>query len=506
MGRNEFYNYTPYGNRSMRSIIAGSPPVSEQYQYYPNSDLLQYDGTYYYAYDENGNLTERGDSATITDSEITINRTGTYRHYSWDLLNRLETVEELDEEGNLEVIKEYGYDVNNLRIWEKNRHGQITHYVYNQKGNRIERHTDEQSEYYIFRNLRHIAKRVVDHSTNTEKTYFYGTDHLGSTVLMTDEDGNEVFSAETTPFGDSVSELGPMADTENLMYTGKDLDEDTGLYYFNARWYDPTVGRFISEDPARDGRAWYVYVANNPLRYVDPSGLISQEHETELENLRDLGMPESVLSNIRYTMIEEEKTGISELYAERDQIQSITNDEEWIQEIDSQIQSAEDDLIRNILVEDYNQSEPLVNLILNDRLADEAEKYVGTPYIWGGKPDNDKGGLDCSGTAEAVIEQASGILLRTRNANGQATDPNLTVAGDGSRGTLNYYDWGNLSDPDGVYDHVTIKLGNGLMVHPQGGRTNDTPSNAGTIIIRGSFRPVHNVQNRQVNWRYILFE
>ncbi len=220
-----------------------------------------------------GNLTERGDSATITSTKITINRTGTYRHYSWDLLNRLENVEELDEHGNLVVIKEYGYDVNNLRIWEKNRHGQITHYVFDQKGNRIERHTEERSEYYIFRNLRHIAKRVVDHSTNTEKTYFYGTDHLGSTVLMTDEDGNEVFSAETTPFGDSVSELGPMADTEHLMYTGKDLDEDTGLYYFNARWYDPGTGRFISEDPARFGSNWYRYAASNPLKYFDPTGL-----------------------------------------------------------------------------------------------------------------------------------------------------------------------------------------------------------------------------------------
>ncbi len=272
MGRNEFYNYTPDGNRSMRNILAGSMQ-SEQYQYYPNSDLLQYDGTYYYAYDENGNLTERGDSATITGTKITINRTGTYRHYSWDLLNRLETVEELDEHGNLEVIKEYGYDVNNLRIWEKNRHGQITHYVFDHKGNRIERHTDEKSEYYIFRNLRHIAKRVVDHSTNTEKTYFYGTDHLGSTVLMTDEEGNEVFSGETTPFGDSVSESGAMADTEHLMYTGKDLDEDTGLYYFNARWYDPTVGRFISEDPARFGSNWYRYASHNPLKYSDPTGL-----------------------------------------------------------------------------------------------------------------------------------------------------------------------------------------------------------------------------------------
>ncbi len=207
------------------------------------------------------------------------------------------------------MIKEYGYDVNNLRIWEKNRHGQITHYVFDHKGNRIERHTDEKSEYYIFRNLHHIAKRVVDHSTNTEKTYFYGTDHLGSTVLMTDEDGNEVFSAETTPFGDSVSESGAMADTENLMYTGKDLDEDTGLYYFNARWYDPTVGRFISEDPARFGANWYRYAASNPLKYFDPTGLNEVSWDTTIFDAGDYhtDTPE----NENYENVEETTTEVA---------------------------------------------------------------------------------------------------------------------------------------------------------------------------------------------------
>ena len=59
----------------------------------------------------------------------------------------------------------------------------------------------------------------------------------------------------------------------DLKYTGKDLDEDTGLYYFNARWYDANTGRFISEDPARDGANWYIYTTNNPLKYIDPTGL-----------------------------------------------------------------------------------------------------------------------------------------------------------------------------------------------------------------------------------------
>ncbi len=220
------------------------------------------------------------------------------------------------------MIKEYGYDVNNLRIWEKNRHGQITHYVYDQKGNRIERHTDQRSEYYIFRNLRHIAKRVVDKQTNVAQIYFYGTDHLGSTVLMTDSFGNEVFSGETTPFGDSVSESGPMTDTENLMYTGKDLDEDTGLYYFNARWYDPGTGRFISEDPARFGSNWYRYAASNPLKYFDPTGLNEVSWGTSIFDAGDYhtDTPE----NENYGNVEETTTEVASYEEITEQINHVS--------------------------------------------------------------------------------------------------------------------------------------------------------------------------------------
>ncbi len=55
---------------------------------------------------------------------------------------------------------------------------------------------------------------------------------------------------------------------------GKDYDEAAGLYYFNARWYDAELGRFTTEDPARDGLNWYIYCGNNPIKYTDPTGLL----------------------------------------------------------------------------------------------------------------------------------------------------------------------------------------------------------------------------------------
>jgi RHS repeat-associated protein len=58
-------------------------------------------------------------------------------------------------------------------------------------------------------------------------------------------------------------------------YTGRERDPDTGLLYYRARFYDPHLGRFVSEDPLelRGGINFYSYVQNDPLRFVDPMGL-----------------------------------------------------------------------------------------------------------------------------------------------------------------------------------------------------------------------------------------
>ena len=93
---------------------------------------------------------------------------------------------------------------------------------------------------------------------------------------FTDDTGAAVYEASYDSWGNVRASTGT-ADTDRL-YTGQRFDSATGLYYYNARYYDPTLARFISPDTivpgVGDPQAWnrYAYVLGNPLRYTDPSG------------------------------------------------------------------------------------------------------------------------------------------------------------------------------------------------------------------------------------------
>jgi cell wall-associated NlpC family hydrolase len=149
---------------------------------------------------------------------------------------------------------------------------------------------------------------------------------------------------------------------------------------------------------------------------------------------------------------------------------------------------------------DKNSSQ--LNKEMNEKFVAEAMKLLGdNTYVWAGKNPALDGGTDCSGTVEWAAEQASQVGIRERNANDQANDPKLTMPGDNSLGTLNYYDWTG----DRKYDHVTINLGDGTEINPFGDRSN-TRDNPGAIKIM----PLHTLDeddiliNRQFNWSYIL--
>jgi RHS repeat-associated protein len=123
---------------------------------------------------------------------------------------------------------------------------------------------------YIFAGNLRVAE--VEDSTAT----VYHKDHVGSSTAMTNSSGTKVEATEYLPFGSQRSHSG--ANTSDYLYTDQELDSESGLYNYDARLYDPVIGRFISADsevpyfykPQRLNR--YSYCYNNPLVYTDPSG------------------------------------------------------------------------------------------------------------------------------------------------------------------------------------------------------------------------------------------
>jgi len=124
------------------------------------------------------------------------------------------------------------------------------------------------------------SQRVAAIDTNNGAPIFYHGDHLGSTNVMTSSTGAVAELLEYDPYGkiqrhDGASGSARLAKQQ---FTGKKLDDETGLYYFGARYYDPLLGRFITpdtivqnpSDPQTLNR--YSYCGNNPINRIDPDG------------------------------------------------------------------------------------------------------------------------------------------------------------------------------------------------------------------------------------------
>nr|WP_276508049.1 RHS repeat-associated core domain-containing protein [Treponema putidum] len=144
-----------------------------------------------------------------------------------------------------------------------------------------------------------------NHGDNEEqkaKRYYYHSDHLGSAQFVTDWKGRQYEHIEYTPYGELwIEEVAAGLDKLPFRFTGKELDEETGLYYYGARYLDPKYSRWLSGDPALGeyipqapvndeakkhnenlpglGGVYntvnlhvYHYAGNNPVKYVDPDG------------------------------------------------------------------------------------------------------------------------------------------------------------------------------------------------------------------------------------------
>ncbi|MDI6699579.1 MAG: DUF5675 family protein, partial [Candidatus Saccharicenans sp.] len=124
------------------------------------------------------------------------------------------------------------------------------------------------------------AKMVAEYQPATGKYYYYTTDQINSTRVVTDDNGNVVYAAMHDPYG-GVHHTWANAFNPELKFSGKEQDTESGLYYFGARYYDPTLYRFLSPDPViptgpalYNPQRWnlYGYCLGNPICFVDPKG------------------------------------------------------------------------------------------------------------------------------------------------------------------------------------------------------------------------------------------
>jgi RHS repeat-associated protein len=277
---NSNYNDTTTYNYDNTSQLTGadhSAISDESYQYDANGNRLNYqtgsnnqllsDGTYNYTYDDEGNLKTRTEIAT-----------GQVREFTWDYRNRLVGVVD-----NGVTTATYTYDAFNQRI-AKTVEGQTTRFVYD-RGNvylEFSGNSSAPSTRYLYGPMvdQILAQESATATPENETTWML-TDHLGSVRDLVNNTGTVVNHFTYDSFGNVVGSMTGGVDTR-YKYTGREFDQETGLHYYRARYFDAQVGRFISQDPlgfgSGDGSNLYAYVTNQPVNRVDPSGLYGIVH------------------------------------------------------------------------------------------------------------------------------------------------------------------------------------------------------------------------------------
>jgi RHS repeat-associated protein len=208
-------------------------------------------GSASYTFDHLGQTTAKTDASGTTQ-------------YNWDARGRM-TSAGLP---NGQSIS-YGYDALGRRA-SRTANGQTTNFLYDGSDVVLDRTTDGSIVDYL--NGSGIDEKLRQRASNggANPQYFL-TDHLGSTTALTDATGGVVERQSYEPFGNS-----PGSGLTRYGYTGRELDSQTGLMYYRARWYDPQQSRFLSEDPigfAGGDANFYAYVGNDPVNAIDPSGL-----------------------------------------------------------------------------------------------------------------------------------------------------------------------------------------------------------------------------------------
>ena len=288
------YSFDAVGNRL--NLIKDS--MTTNYTYNEENQLLSWtDGvnTANYAYDNNGNLIQKAEDGLTTG-------------YGYDHENRLTNISYPDSLASM-----YTYDGVGKRV-QTFEDGVIINYLYDGLNALIERNTNDTTIATYTRGLSYgggIAG-IISKVTPTAMNYYH-YDGIGGVTGLTDPAGNITQSYQYDAYGNLLT---PQAPTPHGFST-KEFSPKSGLIYFGARYYDPTIGRFITKDPyswapddarnfenpntrknlivkavisyigVRDPRNFhrYIYCLNNPANYADPLGYIPKWLKNLIDHL-----------------------------------------------------------------------------------------------------------------------------------------------------------------------------------------------------------------------------
>jgi len=122
---------------------------------------------------------------------------------------------------------------------------------------------------------RAVAKSFKDPDNYENLQFFYHPDHLGSSSFITNLEGEVVQHIEYVPFGEVFIEERNSVWNTPYLFNAKEFDEETGMYYYGARYYEPRLSLWMSTDPLESdfpNASTYHYTLNNPIRYVEYDG------------------------------------------------------------------------------------------------------------------------------------------------------------------------------------------------------------------------------------------
>jgi RHS repeat-associated protein len=244
----ESFTYDSVGNRTNSNQNGAS--------IFNQANQLLEDANSTYEYDDNGNLTKK---TPKTPGPITT--------YEYDVENKL--VKAITN-GTTAIYK---YDGLGRRVEKQvaNVGTTVTRYVYDGEDILLELNDTNQIVARYTHGPGVDAPIIID---KNNQTYYYHADGLSSITEITNQAGTVVQSYKYSSYGKMEFILDP-GFVQPYTFTAREVDTETGLYYYRARHYDPISGRFVQTDPigTTGGLNFYAYVGNNPVSFIDPLGL-----------------------------------------------------------------------------------------------------------------------------------------------------------------------------------------------------------------------------------------